>query len=67
VRRRDCLPPGAIVVQVGRAALLGGGALAEPVPGGQIPGAVFDVFLEELAVQHTGAPPRNVVDKDAGY
>jgi len=52
---------------VGRAALLGGGALAEPVPGGQIPGAVFDVFLEELAVQHTGAPPRNVVDKDAGY
>lgn len=104
--RMDCLPPRAIVVNVGRGALLDEGALAQRVRGGQIRGAVLDVFQREplppdsplwgvpgvVVTPHvaavsprlfwrrtldlfldnwqryrTGAPLRNVVNKEAGY
>lgn len=104
--RLDCLPARAIVVNVGRGALLDEGALAMRLENGQIRGAVLDVFQEEplppesplwenpavLVTPHvaavsprlfwertialfldnweryrSGAPLRNVVDKDAGY
>ena len=46
-RRLDCLPPGAIVVNVARGALLDEDALAERVRDGRLQGAVLDVFREE--------------------
>lgn len=46
-RRLDCLPPGAIVVNVARGALLDERALADRLSTRQIRGAVLDVFAEE--------------------
>ncbi len=45
--RLDCLPPGAIVVNVARGALLDEEALAIRLSNRQIRGAVLDVFTEE--------------------
>lgn len=45
--RLDCLPPGAIVVNIARGALVDEEALAEHVSRGKIRGAVLDVFGEE--------------------
>lgn len=45
--RMDCLPPGAIVVNVARGALLDEPALADRLSTRQIRGAVLDVFSEE--------------------
>ena len=47
VRRLALLPPGAIVVNVARAALLDGAALLAALDAGALRGAVLDVFPEE--------------------
>ncbi len=104
--RIDCLPPGAIVVNVARGALIDESALQLALRAGKLRGAALDVFREEPLTQddalwkapamlitphvaaisprlfwpraldlfldnweryRTGAPLRNVVDKDAGY
>ena len=46
-RRMDCLPPGAIVVNVARGSLLDEEALVERVRTGRLRGAVLDVFRQE--------------------
>jgi phosphoglycerate dehydrogenase-like enzyme len=105
-KRIDCLPNGAIVVNVARGALIDENALLLALRAGKLRGAALDVFREEpltnddalwrapamLITPHvaaisprlfwpraldlfldnweryrTGAPLRNVVDKDAGY
>jgi phosphoglycerate dehydrogenase-like enzyme len=45
--RMDCLPPGAIVVNVARGALLDETALTDRLERGTLRGAVLDVFREE--------------------
>jgi phosphoglycerate dehydrogenase-like enzyme len=45
--RLDCLPPGAIVVNVARGALLDESALSSRLSRGTLRGAVLDVFREE--------------------
>lgn len=45
--RLDCLPPGAIVVNVARGALLDESALVDRLERGSLRGAVLDVFREE--------------------
>lgn len=45
--RLDCLPPGAIVVNVARGALLDESALIDRLGRGSLRGAVLDVFREE--------------------
>jgi phosphoglycerate dehydrogenase-like enzyme len=45
--RLECLPPGAIVVNVARGALMDEDAVADLVEAGRLRGAVLDVFQEE--------------------